>query len=354
MTQSDPDRVTAIDVHAHIAPPCVGTGTVWEWQGKPVRRRPDGALEIGSGANRRPLPWPQDGEHVEARLDYMDSVGVDMQVLSLSPALWDYDLDGHDGAWAARQNNQELIGIAAEHPDRFRVFAHLPLDDVDATIAELDQAMSHDLVVGAAVGTHVAGRNWDDPVLFPVLEAAERLGALIFFHPAAVRFIPYMPDYHLRNLIGNPTETTVTVGSLLFGGVLDRLPDLKAVFAHGGGYAAFAAGRFDHGHRERDDVRANTEGAVPSRYLDRLYFDNLLHSDAATRYLIETVGLGQVVLGTDYPADMGPRDPVRPMLASAAFTDAEKRAVLGGNLAGLLGLDLSQVGSTTTATAPGR
>ena len=348
------DQVTAIDVHAHIAPPCVGTRTVWEWQGKPVRRQPDGTLEIGSNGDRRPLPWPRDGEQVEARLDYMDSVGVDMQVLSLSPALWDYGLDGHDAAWAAGQNNRELIEIASAHPTRFRVFAHLPLDDVDAAIAELDRAMGHDLVVGAAVGTNVAGRNWDDPQLFPVLEAAERLGALVFFHPAAVRFIPYMPDYHLRNLVGNPTETTVAIGSLLFGGVLDRLPDLKAVFAHGGGYAAFAAGRFDHGHRERSDVRANTEGAVPSRYLNRLYFDNLLHSDAAARFLIETVGLGQVVLGTDYPADMGPRDPVRPVLDSAAFTDAEKHAVLGGNLADLLGLDLNEVGAAAAATAPGR
>jgi aminocarboxymuconate-semialdehyde decarboxylase len=348
------DQVTAIDVHAHVAPPCVGTETAWEWQRKPLRRQPDGTLEIGSDGDRRPLPWPQDGEHVEARLDYMDSVGVDMQVLSLSPALWDYGLDGHDSVWAARQVNQDLTDMATAHPTRFRVFAHLPLDDVDAAVAELERAMSHDLVVGAAVGTHVDGRNWDHPKLFPVLEAAERLGALLFFHPASVRFIPDMPDYHLRNLIGNPTETTVTIGSLLFGGVLDRLSDLRALFAHGGGYAAFAAGRFDHGHRERTDVRANTEGAIPSRCLHRLYFDNLLHSDAAMRYLIETVGLSQVVLGTDYPADMGPRDPVRPVLDSAAFTDAEKRAVLGANLAELIGVDLSQAGPTPAATAADR
>jgi aminocarboxymuconate-semialdehyde decarboxylase len=339
------DRVIAIDAHAHIAPPCVGTGTAWAWQGRPVERGPDGQLEVVTAAGRSPLPWPREGEDVTGRLRYMDGVRVDMQVLSLSPALWEYGVAGHDTTWAARQCNDELAAIATEHPARFRVFAHLPLDDPDAAVAELERAMRHDLVVGAAVGTNVAGRNWDDPALFPVLETAERLGALLFFHPAAVRFIPYMPDYHLRNLIGNPTETTVTIGSLLFGGVLDRLPELRALFAHGGGYAAFAAGRFDHGHRERADVRANTDGAVPSDYLRRLYFDNLLHSDPATRYLIDTVSVDRVVLGTDYPADMGPREPVEPVLASTAFTDDEKRAILGTNLATLLGLDLATVGT---------
>lgn len=341
---TEPGRVVAIDAHAHIAPPCVGTGTDWAWQGQTVERGPDGALAITSGVKPRPLPWPQEGESIEGRLTYMDSVRVDMQILSLSPALWAYGVEGHDSTWAAKQSNDELVAIATDHQRRFRIFAHLPLDDPDAAVTELERVMREELVVGAAVGTNVAGRNWDDAGLFPVLEAAERLGALLFFHPSAVRFIPDMPDYHLRNLIGNPTETTVAIGSLLFGGVLDRLPELKALFAHGGGCTAFLAGRWDHGHRERADVRANTEGAIPSRYLRRLYFDNLLHSDPATRYLVDTVGLDRVVLGTDYPADMGPREPVEPLLASTAFSDAATAAILGGNLASLLGLDLAEVG----------
>jgi aminocarboxymuconate-semialdehyde decarboxylase len=339
------DRVIAIDAHAHIAPPCVGTGTAWSWQGNPVERGSDGRLQLTTPSGRRPLPWPQEGEDVAARLRYMDDVRVDMQVLSLSPALWEYGVAGHDATWAARQSNDEMAAIATDHPSRFRVFAHLPVDDPDAAVAELERVMPHEFVVGAAVSTHVAGRNWDDPTLFPVLESAERLGAVLFFHPSAVRFIPHMPDYHLRNLIGNPTETTVAIASLLFGGVFDRLPDLRTLFAHGGGCTAFLAGRFDHGHRERADVRANTDGAIPSDCLRRLYFDNLLHSDPATRYLIDTVGIDRVVLGTDYPADMGPREPVEPVLASTAFTDAEKRALLGTSLAGLLGLDLATVGT---------
>lgn len=344
------DRTVAIDVHAHIVPPCVGAPqSAWSRKGEPVERHPNGQLEVTTNVGRQVLGGSQDYEGVEPRVRYMDEVGVDMQILSIVPLLWLYGVEGHDSVRAARESNDGLIAIAEDHPRRFRVFAHLPLDDPDAAVAELERVMAHEMVVGAAVGTNVAGRHWDDPELFSVLEAADRLGALLFFHPAAVRFMSHMRRYHLRNLIGNPAETTLAMADLIFGGVMDRLPGLRMVFAHGGGYACFAAGRFDHGHRVRTEAREHIRD-VPSEFMPRLYVDNLLHSDDALRYVVDTMGHSGVVLGTDYPADMGTTDPVRPLLDSPLFDETEKRAILGENLAALLGLDVKQVGREEVAT----
>lgn len=336
------DRFAALDVHAHVIPPCVGVpDSAWSREGHPVVRR-DGRLEVTTNVGRHVIDWTRDAEDVGVRLRHMDRVGVDLQVLSLMPTLWLYGVEGHDTVRAARQTNDELTAMAEAHPDRFRVFAHLPLDDPRAAVAELERAMAHPMVVGAAVGTNVAGRNWDEPELLPVLEAADGLGALLFFHPMAVRFASHLRRYHLRNLIGNPAETTMAIADLVFGGVMDRLPGLRMVFAHGGGYASFAAGRFDHGHRVRPEAREHIQD-MPSEYMSRLYVDNLLHSDRALRYVVDEVGHTGVVLGTDYPADMGAPEPVDALLASPMFDETEKRAILGANLAPLLGLDVREL-----------
>ena len=160
-----------------------------------------------------------------------------------------------------------------------------------------------------SVGTHVGGLNWDEPDLFPVLEAAEQSNALVFVHPAASRLKDALPRYHMRNFIANPTETTIAIGSLIFGGILDRLPGLRLLFAHGGGYACWAYARFDHGHQVRPEAREHI-ARLPSDYLSALWYDSLVHGYGNLRRLIDVVGLDRVVLGTDFPADMGQPDPV--------------------------------------------
>jgi aminocarboxymuconate-semialdehyde decarboxylase len=327
-----------IDVHAHAVPDGVARAAQQgTWHGLRVAWRGEDVLELVTLSGRRHvLPWTRAAQEAEHRLAAMDKLGIDVHVLSLMPSMYQYGLEGHDTVGGARECNDDFIELATAHPDRFRVFAHLPLDSPAQAVAELERCMASEVVVGAVVGTHVQGRNWDDPGLFKVLEAADRLGALLFFHPAEVRFAAVMSQYHLRNLIGNPTETTVAMASLIFSGFLDRLPSLRMVFAHGGGYGCFAAGRFDHGALVRPEARGIKQR--PSDYLRRMYFDNLLHSDVALRYLIDTVGIDRVVLGTDYPADMGPADPVGALAASSRLTGEEKDAVLGGNLSRLLGL----------------
>lgn len=336
-----------VDAHAHIVTPSVGSpGALWTWMGHPVERGPDGRLVTTTDARPQNFKITHEGlpEGVDARVVEMDALGIDLQIVSLLPSLWLYGVEGHDTVLTTRLVNDDLMAIAERHPRRFRAFAHLPLDHPEAAVAELERVSQHDLVVGAAVGTNVAGVGWDEAALFPVLEAAERLGSLMFFHPMAVRFPPReLRRYHLGNLIGNPSDTTLAVAQLLFGGVLERLPELATVFAHGGGYAPYAIGRFDHGFRERAEARVALSDA-PSTSLRRMYFDNLLHDDAATRYLIETVGADHVVLGTDYPADMGPADPIRAILEAPGLDDATRDGILGRNLVDLLGLDLNAIG----------
>ena len=243
----------------------------------------------------------------------------------------------------ARMVNDETAAIVAEHPDRFAGLAFLPLQDADASVRELERGMRELGLIGAAVSTHVDGEDWDSERLFPVLQAANDLGALVFVHPASVRARGILPNYHLVNMIGNPLETTIAIGSIVFGGVLDRLDSLRLVFAHGGGYAAFAAGRFDHGAT----VRPESKGTLlpPADYLRRLYFDDLTHSALALRYLVDLVGIDQVVLGSDFPADMGYVDPVGWLETAPLLDAAEKAQILGGNLERLLGLGRAEMAS---------
>ena len=187
----------------------------------------------------------------------MDEMGVDVQVISLNPIFFRHYLDADNAVAASVSVNDEIAGFIEQWPTRFAGYGALPMQDPDAAITELERVMKIPGMVGACVGTHVGGANWDEPHLFPVLEAAQELGALMFFHPADRRLEQHLPRYHLHNSIANPTETTIAIGSLIHGGVLDRLPDLKMLFAHGGGYACWAAARFDHGVKVRREAQGS-------------------------------------------------------------------------------------------------
>ncbi len=327
-----------IDVHAHYLPRSVvdavdGSG---EWHG--VRVEEDGGQIVSTtSAARFPLPWPNFRAPITDRIAQMDALSVDVQCISLSPTLWRHELPVDQIVPMAREVNDETAATVSEHPDRFRGFAFLPLQDTDGAVRELERAMTELKLIGAAVTTNVAGEDWDSDRLFPILEAAERLGAFVFVHPADVRTRKLLDRYHLRNSIGNPLETTIAIASLVYGGVLDRLPNLRLCFAHGGGFAVFAAGRFDHGYEVRPEARAAAP-RPPSDYLRAMYFDCLTHSPLALRHLVDLVGIDRVVLGSDFPADMGYRDPVGWLERAPLLDEAEKEQIRGGNLERLLGL----------------
>lgn len=327
-----------IDIHAHVLPAMLS------------RLADTGGHRYGMNFDRndvdrlvfrlrdRWLPLLQGSVYDETpdeRVARMDAMRVDIQVVSLSPSMHLHALDATNGAALARDTNDAITEMIDAHPTRFRGLGFLPLQDPTAAIAELERIMANPAFLGVMVSTNVNGADWDEPGLDPILGAAEMLGALVFVHPAAVRASELLVRYHLRNLIGNPLETTLAIASLIFGGVLDRHPDLRMCFAHGGGYACWGSGRFDHGHRVRPEAAAVD---LPTAYMRRLYFDSLTHDELALRHLVDRVGVGQVVLGTDDPADMAQDDPVTWLEGCASITPDERRAILGGNLIRLLDL----------------
>jgi aminocarboxymuconate-semialdehyde decarboxylase len=335
-----------IDVHAHFLPEgairASETGEVWH--GLRIEVAADSAQAVsrpsagpGSKAEKVFRRIARYFVRPEERLELMRKAGVDMQVVSLTPSLFRYDLDVGDAVSFCRDVNDDLHQWQRRWPDRYRGLGTLPLQNTDASIAELERCVGELGLLGFIADTHVNGEDWDSPRLFAVLEAAEKLDALVFLHPGSQRVASLLPRYHLRNFIGNPFETTVAIASLIFGGVLDRLPDAKMLFAHAGGFACANAGRFDHGHRVRPETK-DTSARLPSDYLRRLYYDPITFSESGLRALVDIAGAGQVVLGTDFPADMGMGNPYEWIMSREVLSDPEKEAILRDNPARLINL----------------
>lgn len=327
-----------IDMHAHLLPrsaiAAAAAGT--DWFGSGIEDDEMGRPIIVTGERREKMGGKAHYETMERRLERMDEMGVDMQVLSLNPIFFRYYLDADHGAAASTAINDEITGFIERWPTRFAGYGALPMQDPDRAIKELERVMAIPGMIGVSVGTHVSNANWDEPHLFPVLEAAQDLGALVFIHPSDRRLEQHLPRYHLHNSIANPTETTIAIGSLIFGGVIDRLPNLKTMFAHGGGYACWAAARFDHQYKVRSEAREHITG-FPSDYLEKLGYDSLVHGYDNLRRLIDVVGVGQVMLGTDFPADMGQPEPVA-WIEGSDLTKDEATAILGATAASRFGL----------------
>jgi len=333
-----PDRngPRTIDIHTHVIPRRLAESAERgeARHGITFGRDTNGRITGSVGASTYAIAWPNPLETPEERIRAMDEMRVDVHVLSLSPLMHWYELDANAAIPMAREANEDLAEMIATHPDRFAGVAFLPLQDPVAAIEELERCIGDHGFVGVMVGSHVNGLDWDADELFPVLAAARDLGALVFVHPSHGRANSFLTHYHLRNLIGNPFETTVAVASLIFGGVLDRLPDLDICFAHGGGYACLGVDRLDQGRQVRAEAQDNS--SLPSDYLRRLYYDTLVFSHRSLSNLIEVVGAERVLLGSDYPADMGEPRPVDFIESHPNLTDEERRLILGGNMERLL------------------
>ena len=294
----------------------------------------------GSGESLRVrfggLEIPLSPEHwdVERIVSRMDALGIDLAAASPSPLLFHSQWPAEQVASLHRRINQALAELARKHPRRFAPLGAVPLQDTALAVAELEHCMGLGLA-GVEIETQVAGRNLDDPTLLPFFARAAELGAVVFLHPFAVLGGDRLRSFYLSNLIGNPTETAVAVASLIFGGVMERCPELKIVCAHGGGSTPALCGRWDHGARVRPEL-AHLE-VLPSEALRRFHFDSLTHSGPALELLVRSVGADRVVLGSDYPWDMGDRVAVA-RVAEAAFLSAEeRRMILGENALRLLG-----------------
>ena len=319
-----------IDIHAHISPEGM------------VKAMAEGRDWHGiSSSEMLPIHeyTPRTMWTPEQRLREMDELGVDVHVLSTNSFFYFYEREATAIAAMARECNDYVSQLTKDHPDRFSGFATLPMQDVNASIAELERGVSQLGLKGAMIGDHVNGVTYDDPSFLPLWKAAEALGAVVFIHQSGDTVVSSRSDdYHLPNTIGNLADRAVTFASFVFGGVMDACPDLKVCLAHGGGYTCFGIGRMDRGWQVRSEARVNIQHP-PSHYLDKFWYDCLTHSEDALRMLIDTVGIERVVFGTDWPYDMAIDEPVSWVRSMAKLTEPEKDAILGGNIDKLLGLD---------------
>lgn len=327
------------DVHSHFIPPSLvaaadsgasvmGVTMSRDEEGALVGHGPEGVFDLPS--------WSGNRDSLATRLATLDALGLDRQVLSIAPRLHRYGVDPVHAVAFARQMNDELVELTSSSGGRLLGLLHLPLQDPAASIAELERMEGATGIVGAAIGSNVNGAPLDTPALMPVLQAAEAFDALMFVHPANRPADPRMRRYHLKNLVGNPLETTLAIAALIFGGVIDKVDRLKFCFAHAGGYAVLGAGRFDAGYLAREDVRQDI-ATLPSDYLKHFTYDCITFSDTALRHLIDVVGASQVMLGSDYPADMGTPDPVGSIRKSQTISEEDREAILGGNFERLTG-----------------
>jgi aminocarboxymuconate-semialdehyde decarboxylase len=316
----------AIDLHAHLTPQCfqreVLAGKTWH-----DMTRAEGELFN-----------PMNAWLPEQRLADMNSLGVDIQVVSTNVAFYKYDQDVATTTAIAQACNNEVHQMTVDYPERFAGLATLPMQDVKAAIAELERAVVQLGLKGAMINDQVNGRTYDEPEFLPFWKAAEQMGALLLIHQARPTLVTQRTTrYHLPNTIGNLVDRAVTFASFVFGGVMDACPDLRICLAHGGGYTCFGIGRMDRGWQVRSEARGHIT-KPPSTYLRRFYYDCLTHSEAALRLVIDTVGADRVVLGTDWPADMRIDWPVAWVLGLPSLTQEEKDLILWKNLERLLGL----------------
>ncbi|MEO6151616.1 MAG: amidohydrolase family protein [Croceibacterium sp.] len=272
---------------------------------------------------------------LDTRLADMDRLGIDVQAISPSPGQYFYFTDPETAREAARTVNDGMAEAVATHPDRFVGMGTVPLQDPRLAIDEMRRCVTSLDLRGIEISTNVNGRDLHADSLRPFWAAAEELGVLIFVHPLGFTQGQRMSEFYFNNLIGNPLESTLAIGHLIFGGVLDAYPGLRICVAHGGGYIPGYWGRMDHGWRARADCSEHCRHE-PSSYLRKLWLDTLVFDQDQLDSLVRTHGADKLCLGTDYPFDMAEPDPVG---FHARLTQEDQAKVLGITAAELLGLE---------------
>ena len=328
-----------LDIHCHVrsakaAELAESHDEVTRWFLEKAANEESQAINRGNAQRTR-----FQGNTPEQRIADMDLMGVDIQAISPAPRQTYYGADGDLGRQLAQIINDEIAEICGRYPDRFVGLGTIPFQAPDLAIAELDRLHKSLGFRGIEIMTHVAGADFAEPRFRQVWAHIEELGLLVFMHPDGFTEAGRFKDHYLANVIGNPLDSTVALHHLIFGGVLEDHPGLKIVVAHGGGYLPAYSGRIDHAAAARPDTCTHLK-EMPTTYLKRLYFDSLVYTHHQLQYLIDEFGADHILVGTDYPADMGEIDPIGFIERCPGLDDAIRRAILGENAARLLGMEV--------------
>jgi aminocarboxymuconate-semialdehyde decarboxylase len=335
------------DVHAHVIVPEItreaGGGEAW----RPRVFRDDAGAQVVDSGGKQIRAAVAEFVDIEGILAAQDEARVDRVLLCPWVPLLYYDADPDEGLDRARIQNEALAGLVRDHPERVAALGALPLQDPELAARELRALMVAGALNGVEVAASVRGVFLGDDRFAPFWEAAEATGALVFVHPTTRGFdSPAFQDYYLWNTVANPLETATTAAHMVVAGVLERHPDLRVLLAHGGGALLAVRGRLRHAHGFQPQARSRLRES-PDDSIRRFYFDTLTHDEALLRALIDYAGPDHVLLGSDYPFDMGDARHLDTVRALGLEPDAEA-AILAGNAERLLGLDRLDREETTT------
>lgn len=277
---------------------------------------------------------------IDQRYAAMERMGVDVQVIAPAPAQQHYWAGEELLVSLSRIQNEDIAALVARSPSRFVGLGTLPMRYPNRAIAEAVHAVEGLGLAGFQIDTRVEDRELSDRIFDPLYARLSALRAPLFIHPLGFSHGQRLKPYFMVNSVGQPLEETIAISHLIFGGVLDRHPQLDIVIAHGGGYFPFYAGRMDHAWKVRPEVHRLTADQ-PSTYLKRLWFDSCVFRSDLLEALVAIAGADRVMLGSDYPFDMGDATPVD-LVRQARLSDSDRAKVLSGNAAGLFGIGVPQ------------
>jgi aminocarboxymuconate-semialdehyde decarboxylase len=331
--------MTIIDVHCHLATPA--SREAIEPHRRPEYEPYDYFMGEDSKAHNTVM-FPSIAEQLTspaARIEHMDRMGVDVQGLATFVSEYFYWAPASAAAESARIQNDNVATAVAEHPDRFAAFgASVPLQDVEMAIAEMSRAVDELGFKGLQIGGTVNGHNLDEPRFRPFWAAVEEKGVPVILHPNGYPESHRFGDYFLTNCVGNPLETMVAATRMIFSGLFEEHPRIKLVLLHGGGYLPFYCSRADHTWEVRPETRERIPDRPPSDYMKMLYYDTMVFQPLYLRHLVEVVGADRVMLGTDFPFDMGETDPLGLIDATDGLTEDEREGIKGRNAAALFAI----------------